>query len=96
MTGPGVTGAEPVKDLDRREVGALVPLLLALVLFGFYPMPLLDVINPTVDDDPRGRRGRTTRPRRSTARRRHAQEATTDGRVRQAHHRVRPPLRRCS
>jgi NADH-quinone oxidoreductase subunit M len=26
-----------------------VPLLLALVLFGFYPMPLLDVINPTSD-----------------------------------------------
>jgi NADH-quinone oxidoreductase subunit M len=46
FTGPGVTGAEPVRDLDRREVGALAPLLLALVLFGFYPMPLLDVINP--------------------------------------------------
>jgi NADH-quinone oxidoreductase subunit M len=46
FTGPGVTGAEPVRDLDRREVGALVPLLLGLVLFGFYPMPLLDVINP--------------------------------------------------
>jgi len=23
--------------------------VLALVLFGFYPMPMLDVINPTVD-----------------------------------------------
>ncbi len=48
MTGPGVTAAEPVKDLNRREVGVLAPLLLGLVLFGFYPMPLLDVINPTV------------------------------------------------
>ena len=46
FTGPGVTGAEAVPDLDRREVGTLAPLLLALVLFGFYPMPLLDVINP--------------------------------------------------
>ena len=46
FTGPGVTGVEPVKDLNRREIGALAPLLLALVLFGFYPMPLLDVINP--------------------------------------------------
>jgi NADH-quinone oxidoreductase subunit M len=46
FTGPGVTGVEPVKDLNRREIGALTPLLLALVLFGFYPMPLLDVINP--------------------------------------------------
>jgi NADH-quinone oxidoreductase subunit M len=48
MTGPGVTGAEPEKDLDRREVGTLAPLLLGLVLFGFFPMPLLNVINPTV------------------------------------------------
>jgi NADH-quinone oxidoreductase subunit M len=46
FTGPGVTSVEPVKDLDRREIGALAPLLVALVVFGFYPMPLLDVINP--------------------------------------------------
>ena len=54
MTGPGrVTTDEavtPVADLDRREVGVVAPLVLALVLFGFYPMPLLDVINPTVHD----------------------------------------------
>ncbi len=50
MTGPSLPGVEPVVagDLDRREVGVVVPLLLALVLFGFYPMPLLDVINPSV------------------------------------------------
>ena len=42
--------AGPVADLDRREVGVVAPLILALVLFGFYPMPLLDVINPTVHD----------------------------------------------
>ena len=35
-------------DLGRREVGAIAPLVLALVLFGFYPMPLLDVSNPAV------------------------------------------------
>ena len=50
MTGPGRVGAVPVADLDRREVGVVAPLLLALVLFGFYPMPLLDVINPVVHD----------------------------------------------
>jgi NADH-quinone oxidoreductase subunit M len=50
-----MTGPEPVAqvpgtgDLDRREVGAIVPLLVGLLLFGFYPMPLLDVINPYVD-----------------------------------------------
>jgi NADH-quinone oxidoreductase subunit M len=50
MTGPGLEGATPVPDLDRREVGIVAPLALALVLFGFYPMPLLDVINPVVHD----------------------------------------------
>jgi NADH-quinone oxidoreductase subunit M len=50
MTGPGREGVAPVVDLDRREVGVLAPLLLALVLFGFFPMPLLDVINPVVHD----------------------------------------------
>ena len=51
MTGPDLPGVEAVVagDLDRREVGVVAPLLLALVLFGVYPMPLLDVINPTVD-----------------------------------------------
>lgn len=27
----------------------MVPLIVALVFFGLYPMPLLDVSNPTVD-----------------------------------------------
>ena len=49
MTGPVRPDVVAVKDLDRREVGTLAPLMLALVLLGFYPMPLLDVINPTVD-----------------------------------------------
>jgi NADH-quinone oxidoreductase subunit M len=52
MTGPellGGRGAETT-DLDRREVGTLAPLFLALVLFGFFPMPLLNVINPYVQD----------------------------------------------
>ena len=37
-------------DIDTREVGTLAPLLLALILLGFVPMPLLDVINPNVED----------------------------------------------
>lgn len=49
MTGPGVPGIEDTPDLNRREIGSVAPLVLALVLFGFYPMPLLDVSNPTVD-----------------------------------------------
>ena len=34
MTGPERIGVAPVTDLDRREVGILAPLLLALLLFG--------------------------------------------------------------
>ena len=41
-------GGDSVADLGRRELGVLAPLMLALVLFGFYPTPLLDVANPSV------------------------------------------------
>ena len=52
MTGPELIGGREAetKDLDRREVGTLAPLFLALVLLGFYPMPVLNVINPFVQD----------------------------------------------
>ncbi len=36
-------------DLGAREIGAVAPLVAALLLFGFYPAPLLEVINPTVE-----------------------------------------------
>jgi NADH-quinone oxidoreductase subunit M len=48
--GKAASGASAVVgDVSRREVGVLAPLMVALVLFGFYPMPLMDVSNPTVD-----------------------------------------------
>jgi NADH-quinone oxidoreductase subunit M len=52
MTGPDLVGGreEETPDLDRREVGTLAPLFVALIVFGFFPMPLLKVINPYVDD----------------------------------------------
>ena len=49
MTGPTPATVEGLPDLDTREVGAVAPLLLGLVLFGFFPMPLLNVINPYVE-----------------------------------------------
>ena len=45
MTGPDVPEGD-TRDLDRREVIALAPLMVGLVLFGFYPAPLLDVGQP--------------------------------------------------
>jgi NADH-quinone oxidoreductase subunit M len=52
MTGPDLVGGREAqtRDLDRREVGTLAPLFVALIVFGFFPMPLLNVINPYVDD----------------------------------------------
>jgi NADH-quinone oxidoreductase subunit M len=37
---------DPTPDLDRREIGVLAPLLVALLVFGFVPGPLLDLANP--------------------------------------------------
>ena len=50
MTGPTPVAVEGDKDLAVREVVAVAPLVAALVLFGFYPMPLLDAANPYVGD----------------------------------------------
>lgn len=49
MTGPGVAGAGRIEDLDRREIGTLVPLVVALVGFGFFPGVLTSVIEPTTE-----------------------------------------------
>jgi NADH-quinone oxidoreductase subunit M len=53
MTGPTPpeilpTGPEAATDIDRRELVAMAPLMVALVLFGFFPRPLLEVSNPTI------------------------------------------------
>ncbi len=50
MTGPTPPEVEGTSDLDLREIGAVAPLMVALVLFGFFPAPLLDVANPFTDD----------------------------------------------
>jgi NADH-quinone oxidoreductase subunit M len=49
MTGPVAPGVSAMRDLDRREVVALSPLLALIVFFGFYPQPLIDVITPAVE-----------------------------------------------
>ncbi len=49
MTGPTAPSAEGATDLRLRETVAVAPLIAALLFFGFYPAPLLDVANPMVD-----------------------------------------------
>ncbi|GAB2772068.1 NADH-quinone oxidoreductase subunit M [Nocardioides salsibiostraticola] len=48
MTGPTPVDLEKsdTRDLGVREIAAIAPLMVALVFFGFFPKPLLDVANP--------------------------------------------------
>jgi NADH-quinone oxidoreductase subunit M len=49
MTGPTPDiVAEKVHDLTGREIFAVVPLLVVILVLGFYPKPVLDVVNPAV------------------------------------------------
>jgi NADH-quinone oxidoreductase subunit M len=48
MTGPVTAGVATMRDLGAREIGAVVPLLVLMVVLGFFPKPLLAVINPSV------------------------------------------------
>ncbi|MGI8536283.1 MAG: NADH-quinone oxidoreductase subunit M [Mycobacteriales bacterium] len=41
-------GVGKLRDLQLREVVAVVPLLALMIFLGFYPKPLTDVINPAV------------------------------------------------
>ena len=49
MTGPTPVAAESMPEISARELGTVVPLLVGLLFFGFFPMPLLNVINPYVE-----------------------------------------------
>jgi NADH-quinone oxidoreductase subunit M len=50
MTGPTRVGLESTPDLNVREMVALAPLLVLIVVLGLFPKPVLDVINPGVAD----------------------------------------------
>jgi NADH-quinone oxidoreductase subunit M len=50
MTGPLRDGNEGVYDLNPREVAALAPAIVLIFGLGFYPQPVLNVINPAVDE----------------------------------------------
>ncbi|HET9859402.1 MAG TPA: NADH-quinone oxidoreductase subunit M [Nocardioidaceae bacterium] len=50
MTGPVRPETAGIRDLGLREIGALAPLLLLIVVLGFYPRPLTAIINPAVEE----------------------------------------------
>ena len=46
LHGPTTPGNENLSDLNLREKIAIAPVMAAIVFLGFYPAPLLNVINP--------------------------------------------------
>ena len=46
LHGPTTPGNENLSDLNLREKIAIAPVIAAIVAFGFYPSPLLNIINP--------------------------------------------------
>ena len=48
MTGPVQPAVEKFSVLKARELWAVGPLIALIVVFGFFPQPLLNIINPAV------------------------------------------------
>jgi NADH-quinone oxidoreductase subunit M len=46
LHGPVTPGNENLPDLNLREKIAIAPVIAVIVALGFYPAPLLNVINP--------------------------------------------------
>jgi NADH-quinone oxidoreductase subunit M len=46
LHGPTTPGNENLKDLNLREKVAIAPVIAIIVVLGFYPSPLLKIINP--------------------------------------------------
>jgi NADH-quinone oxidoreductase subunit M len=48
FTGPAREYAAGWRDLDAREAWVVAPLIAVIIFLGFYPKPVLDVINPAI------------------------------------------------
>jgi NADH-quinone oxidoreductase subunit M len=46
LHGPTTPGNESLPDLNLREKIAIAPVMASIIAFGFYPAPLLNIINP--------------------------------------------------
>ena len=47
-TGPATERVKGFRDLGLREMLAITPLIALIIAIGFFPKPVLDVINPAV------------------------------------------------
>jgi NADH-quinone oxidoreductase subunit M len=47
LHGPTTAGNEKLMDLNLREKIAIAPVIAVIVIMGFYPKPVLELINPT-------------------------------------------------
>ncbi len=48
MTGEPTEATKGMRDLDAREAWVVAPVIAIIIALGFFPKPLLDVINPAV------------------------------------------------
>jgi NADH-quinone oxidoreductase subunit M len=48
MTGPVTEDNKRIRDLVPRELAVVAPLIALLLVLGFYPKPVLDIVNPAV------------------------------------------------
>jgi NADH-quinone oxidoreductase subunit M len=49
MGGPTAESSKDMKDLSRRELWVIGPILAIIVAMGFFPQPVLNVITPSVE-----------------------------------------------
>ena len=50
LHGPTTPGNESLSDLNLREKISIAPVIAILVIFGFFPKPITDVLNPASQD----------------------------------------------
>ena len=50
MTGPLRDDNAGIRDLNPLEMASLAPAIVLMVGLGFFPQPMLNVINPAVDE----------------------------------------------
>lgn len=46
---PAATRSLRVRDLDRREIAVVAPLVALIIVLGVYPQPLIDLVTPAVE-----------------------------------------------